>query len=66
MVSPDDRSPEALIDRLRTVVDPEYVSAWLDAPNPAFGGRRPSDLVAAGDHAPLWEMIHRLESGEPY
>lgn len=42
---------------------PASADAWLDRPNPAFGGRAPADLVRANEMEPLERMIYQLESG---
>lgn len=51
--------------RLSSVVKEEYIEEWLQNPNKAFNGKKPIDLVNEGNFDPLFEMIYRLESGEP-
>ena len=36
--------------------------AWLDAPNPAFDGLKPLEVIERGEIDRLWNMIFYLES----
>ena len=38
---------------------------WCQAPNQAFKGRTPEDLMREGDWEPLKRMLGTLASGEP-
>lgn len=38
---------------------------WLDAPNAAFDGATPRNLIRRGERNRIWDMIHAVESGEP-
>ena len=49
--------------RLAGVIDPAVIPKWLDAPNPAFGGLKPLELVERGEIDRLWKMLYELESG---
>lgn len=50
---------------LGTVMARSHIDAWLGTPNAQFGGRKPVDLIAAGETGPIWDMIHELYSGQP-
>ena len=50
---------------LGEIVDPVCIDGWLEVQNAALGGKKPIEYVKSGDFKPLWEMIHRLQSGEP-
>ena len=50
---------------LATVVRPAALGPWLDAPNPAFGGLKPLELVERGESDRLWRMLFELRSGNP-
>ena len=56
---------ERLRAALATVVRREAVSAWLDAPNPAFGGLKPLEVIERGEIDRLWRMVHELGGGVP-
>jgi DNA-binding transcriptional regulator YiaG len=50
-------------DRLAEVVAADAIPAWLDAPNEAFGGLKPLEVIERGEIDRLWSMIFYLESG---
>ena len=54
------------IDRLRValanVMNPDYVSTWLNKPNPAFDGSTPLDVIARGEIDRVWASASYLES----
>lgn len=50
---------------LARVMKAEFVGAWLQAPNPAFQGLKPIEVIERGEMDRLWRMIFRLESGHP-
>jgi len=54
-----------LCDSLSEVVDPEYLGDWFNAPNDAFGGLKPIEVIERGEIDRLWEMFYRLRSGMP-
>lgn len=69
----DERAPTArqgarlheltdLVDRLTTVIDPDYVAQWLRRPVPALDEARPVDLLAAGDLERVSRVVAALES----
>ncbi len=43
----------------------EEVTAWLEAPNEAFDGSTPLQVIERGESDRLWRMIYFLRSGEP-
>jgi transcriptional regulator with XRE-family HTH domain len=51
--------------RLSEVVASEAIPAWLDAPNQAFDGLKPIEVIERGEIDRLWAMIYYLESGVP-
>ena len=50
---------------LATVIQPDALGPWLDAPNDAFGGLKPLELVERGETDRLWHMLFDLRSGNP-
>jgi DNA-binding transcriptional regulator YiaG len=50
-------------DRLGAVVAADAIPAWLDAPNEAFDGLKPLEVIERGEIDRLWGMIFYLESG---
>ena len=50
-------------DRLAEVVADDAIPVWLDAPNEAFGGLKPLEVIERGEIDRLWNMIFYLESG---
>ena len=57
------REIERLQERLAEVVQAEATPAWLEAPNPAFDGLKPLEVIERGEIDRLWNMIFYLESG---
>jgi hypothetical protein len=60
-VEPDELS--RIRSALATVIKPEYIEQWLETPNGAFDGRRPVDVVEAGEGDRVWRMIREMEWG---
>lgn len=52
-----------LLDSLTQVVQPGAVRGWLAAPNPAFDGLKPIEVVERGEIDRLWQMVFYMESG---
>jgi hypothetical protein len=50
-------------ERLSEVVEADAIPAWLDAPNEAFDGLKPLEVIERGEIDRLWNMIFYLESG---
>jgi len=44
---------------------PEQLAGWLKAPNPAFSGSQPLQVIERGEIDRIWRMIYFLESGTP-
>ena len=61
------RPPEAnrLCRALSSVIRPDALGPWLDAPNPAFGGLKPLELIERGETGRLWQMLFDLRGGNP-
>ncbi len=57
------REIERSQDRLAELVRAETIPAWLEAPNPAFDGLKPLEVIERGEIDRLWSMIFYLESG---
>lgn len=56
---------KALIGRLSALSEPSEFQGWLTQPNPAFGGSSPIQLIQNGQMYRLWELVFRIESGNP-
>ncbi|HEX4412174.1 MAG TPA: hypothetical protein VH107_01010 [Lacipirellulaceae bacterium] len=56
---------ERLQQGLATVIEPEFIGEWLQAPNESFDGLKPLEVIERGQIDRLWRMIHLLESGVP-
>jgi transcriptional regulator with XRE-family HTH domain len=54
-----------LLTALATLVDADAIPTWLQAPNDAFGGLKPLEIVERGEIDRLWRMVFFLESGVP-
>jgi hypothetical protein len=54
-----------LYDALCEVVAPKTIGPWLLAPNEAFGGLKPLEVIERGQIDRLWDMVYRLRSGMP-
>jgi hypothetical protein len=56
---------DRLLDGLSRVMEPAQVGRWLKAPNPAFDGSTPLQVVERGELDRIWRMLFDLESGQP-
>ncbi|MBI2925081.1 MAG: DUF2384 domain-containing protein [Verrucomicrobia bacterium] len=56
---------DRLLDGLARVMEPTQVGRWLKAPNPAFDGSTPLQVVERGEIDRIWRMLFDLESGQP-
>jgi len=54
-----------LCEALSEVVDPDSLGGWFVAPNDAFDGLKPIEVIERGEIDRLWEMVFRLRSGMP-
>jgi DNA-binding transcriptional regulator YiaG len=50
---------------LTKVMQPDFVSQWLQSPNESFGGLKPLEVVERGEIDRVWQMVFELESGVP-
>lgn len=50
---------------LCTVMREEFISEWIDTPNPAFDGLKPVELIERGEVDRMWRMVFEVGSGEP-
>lgn len=50
---------------LAKVMRPEFIGAWLQAPNEGFSGLKPIEVIERGEVDRIWRMIYELESGIP-
>jgi transcriptional regulator with XRE-family HTH domain len=50
-------------ERLCEVVAADAIPGWLDAPNEAFNGLKPLEVIERGEIDRLWNMIFYMESG---
>lgn len=50
---------------LAKVMQSDYVGAWIETPNAAFGGLKPLEVMERGESDRIWRMIYELESGVP-
>ena len=50
---------------LSEVVNPDSLGGWFAAPNDAFDGLKPIEVIEQGELDRLWEMVFRLRSGMP-
>ena len=66
---PDESTTRRLreLDRLHAglsrIIRPEFIAEWMDAPNPAFDGLKPIEVIERGEIDRLWRMIFELGSG---
>lgn len=50
-----------ITDRLARVMDPGYISVWLNRPLEALDDHKPIELLARGDYRPVAKLIAELE-----
>jgi transcriptional regulator with XRE-family HTH domain len=48
-------------DRLRRVMDPEYIPVWLNRPLEALDDDKPAELLARGQYRRVAKLIAELE-----
>ena len=57
------------IERLRAalsgIMREEFIGTWLDAPNPAFEGLKPVEVIERGEIDRIWRMVYEVGSGQP-
>ena len=54
-----------IFDALGALLDKETIGPWLKAPNPAFDGSTPLQVMERGETDRIWRMVYELQSGEP-
>lgn len=59
------KTSDELKERLKTIVQEEFINSWLDAPNPAFDNKTPRQMVIEQNTDQIEMMLYRLGSGEP-
>ena len=52
-----------LFDTLSDMVDAKAIGEWLKAPNPAFDGSTPLQVIERGETDRIWRMIWELQTG---
>ncbi len=55
---------DRLLDGLARVMEPAEVGRWLKAPNSAFDGSTPLQVVERGELDRIWRMLYDLGSGQ--
>lgn len=53
----------AVVTALLAIYEPEAVSGWLQGNNPHLGNRRPLDVLAEGDLAPVMAAVQAARTG---
>ena len=59
------KTSDELKERLKTIIQEEFINSWLDAPNPAFNNKTPRQMVIEQNTDQIKMMLYRLGSGEP-
>jgi hypothetical protein len=59
------KTTDELKERLKRIVQEEFIDSWLDAPNPAFDNKTPRQMVIEQNTSKIEAMLYRLESGIP-
>jgi hypothetical protein len=54
-----------LTNALSEVIRQDAIGTWLQAPNQAFDGLKPLEVIHRGESDRLWTMIFFLRSGTP-
>ena len=54
---------QQLFTALEEVVESSAIDAWLTAPNDAFDGLKPLEVIERGEIERIWQMIDQLRSG---
>lgn len=52
----------AIVDRLRAVMEPEYISLWLRKPHLDLDDEKPLDVIAKGEYRKVSRLVAGLES----
>jgi hypothetical protein len=59
------KTTDELKERLKRIVQEEFIDSWLDSPNPAFDNKTPRQMVLEQNSDQIEMMIYRIGSGEP-
>ena len=59
------KTTDELKERLKLIVQEEFIDSWLDTPNPAFNNKTPRQMVIEQNTDLLEAMLYRLGSGIP-
>ena len=55
------------VDRMRLalakIMQADYIPTWLNAPNPAFDGSTPMQVIERGESDRVWSSIYHMDSG---
>ena len=54
-----------LANALAEVMKSETIGTWLQAPNEAFDGLKPLEVIERGEGDRIWSMVYFLRSGVP-
>ena len=54
---------ERITKALSEIVVEHAVGPWLEAPNDAFGGAKPLEVIERGEGDRIWQLIYTLRSG---
>src|SRR6266496_5843332 len=54
-----------IFEALGQLAPKKTIGPWLKAPNPAFDGSTPLQVIERGETDRIWRMIYELQSGEP-
>jgi hypothetical protein len=54
-----------LFDALSEIMETSYIGEWLKTANPAFENSTPLQVIERGEADRIWQMIYRLQTGEP-
>ncbi|MDB5384623.1 MAG: hypothetical protein JWM11_269 [Planctomycetaceae bacterium] len=54
-----------LTNALSEIMHKDAIGSWLQAPNSAFDGLKPLEVIERGEIDRIWSMIFFLRSGVP-
>ena len=63
MIRPQVNEALRLVKALLEIIPAGDLTAWLQTPNPGFGGQRPWTLIQRGERDVIWGMIHQTQQG---
>jgi len=59
------KTTDELKERLKRIVQEEFIDSWLDTPNPALDNKTPRQMVLEQNSDQIEMMLYRIGSGEP-